>query len=43
MVLRIQEAASLRLDEIFRYTQERWGIDQAERFINDLVAAFDKM
>ena len=43
MVLRIQEAASLRLDEIFRYTRERWGIDQAERYITDLFTAFDKI
>lgn len=43
MALRIQEAASLRLDEIFRYTRERWGALQAERYITDLFAAFERI
>ena len=43
MALRIQEAASLRLDEIFRYTRERWGAPQAERYITDLFAAFERI
>ena len=30
MAVRVQEAASLRLDEIYRYTRERWGVEQAE-------------
>ena len=38
--MRIQEAASLRLDEIYRYTRDRWGIEQAERYITELFAAF---
>ena len=43
MALRIQEAASLRLDEIYRYTRDRWGTDQANRYITDLFAAFDRL
>lgn len=43
MAVRIQEAASLRLDEIYRYTRDRWGTDQADRFITDLFAAFDRI
>lgn len=43
MAVRIQEAASLRLDEIYRYTRDRWGEAQAERYITDLFAAFDKI
>jgi len=39
--IRIQEAAALRLDEIYRYTRQRWGAAQAERYITGLFAAFD--
>lgn len=41
MAVRIQEAAALRLDGICRYTRDRWGADQADRYISDLFAAFD--
>lgn len=37
----IQDAASFRLDEIYRYTREHWGIPQADRYITGLFAAFD--
>lgn len=40
MAIRVQDAASLRLDEIYRYTRDRWGAEQAERYIIDLFAAF---
>ena len=43
MAVRVQEAASLRLDEIYRYTRDRWGIEQADRYITDLFAAFDRI
>ena len=36
----IQEAASWRLDEIYRYTRERWGTEQADRYITGLFDAF---
>ena len=39
--VRIQQAASHRLDAIYRYTRARWGSDQADRYITDLFAAFD--
>jgi len=39
----VQEAASLRLDEIYRYTRDRWGPEQADRYISDLSAAFDQI
>ncbi|ESQ85345.1 type II toxin-antitoxin system RelE/ParE family toxin [Asticcacaulis benevestitus] len=32
----IQEAASFRLDEIYRYTRDTWGDDQAEKYITGL-------
>lgn len=42
-VVRVQEAASHRLDEIYSYTRDRWGTEQAERYITGLFAAFDKI
>lgn len=39
--VRIQEAASYRLDEIYRYTLKHWGSQQAERYIHSLFQAFD--
>lgn len=43
MAIRVQEAASLRLDDIYRYTRDRWGEAQAERYITGMFAAFDKI
>lgn len=39
----IQEAASYRLDEIYRYTREQWGTQQADRYITGLFNAFAKI
>jgi len=39
--VRVQASASCRLDEIYRYTRERWGKPQADRYITGLFAAFD--
>lgn len=41
--VRIQEAASHRLDQIYLYTRDRWGSEQAERYIVGLFEAFDKI
>ena len=43
MAIRVQAAASLRLDEIYRYTRDRWGAEQADRYITEIFAAFDKI
>ncbi|WP_186399172.1 type II toxin-antitoxin system RelE/ParE family toxin [Stappia sp. P2PMeth1] len=43
MAVRVQEAASLRLDDIYRYTRDRWGRDQADRYITGMFAAFEKI
>ena len=43
MTIQVQETASLRLDEIYRYTRDKWGTEQAERYIVDLFAAFDQI
>lgn len=37
--VRIQEAASWRLDEIYRYTRDRWGAQQADLYITGLFEA----
>lgn len=41
--VRVQAAASHRLDEIYRYSRDRWGVDQADRYITELFEAFDKI
>jgi toxin ParE1/3/4 len=41
--IRIQAAASHRLDEIYRYTRDRWGTEQADHYIIGLFEAFDKI
>ena len=41
--VRVQETASFRLDEIYRYTRTRWGKRQADRHITGLFAAFDRI
>ena len=38
--VRVQPAASHRLDEIYRYTRERWGEAQARRYVEGLFATF---
>lgn len=40
MAIRVREAASLSLDEIYRHSRDRWGGSQAESYITGLVAAF---
>lgn len=39
MPVRIQRAASHRLDDIYRYTRDRWGEAQANRYIAGLFEA----
>ena len=41
--IRVQEAASFRLDEISRYTKRRWGKRQADHYLTGLFAAFDQI
>ena len=42
-IVRVQAAASHRLDEIYRYTRDRWGTEQADRYIIGLFEAFDRI
>lgn len=39
--IRVQESASYRLDEIYRYTRHRWGAQHADRYITGMFEAFD--
>ncbi|KQT57394.1 MULTISPECIES: type II toxin-antitoxin system RelE/ParE family toxin [unclassified Aureimonas] len=39
--IRVQAAASHRLDEIYRYTRDRWGEEQADRYVEGLFRAFE--
>jgi plasmid stabilization system protein ParE len=41
--IRIQEAASHRLDEIYRYARDHWGADRADRYVTGLFEAFDRI
>lgn len=41
--IRIQEGASHRLDDIYRYTRDKWGDAQAETYITGLFAAFERI
>lgn len=43
MGIRVQEAASVRLDKIYRFTRDRWGEEQAESYITGLFAAFEQI
>ena len=39
--IRIQQAASHRLDDIYRYSRNRWGTEQADHYIMGLFEAFE--
>ena len=41
--VRVQQAASLRIDEIYRYSRSRWGSAQADAHITGLFEAFDSI
>ena len=41
--VRVQESAFLRIDEIYRYSRNRWGTAQADACINGLFEAFDRI
>ena len=39
--IRVQEAAAVRIDEIYRYTRERWDEAQADEYVTGLFDAFE--
>ena len=43
MPVRVEEGASHRIDEIYRYTRENWGEEQADHYITGMFDAFNKI
>jgi toxin ParE1/3/4 len=41
VAVRFQQAALFRLDEIFLYTRDRWGDEQAQSYSDGLFRAID--
>ncbi len=39
--VRVQNTAAVRIDEIYRFTRERWGEAQADAYIRRLLEAFE--
>ena len=37
---RVQEAAAIRIDEIYRYTRDRWGEAKADAYVMGLFETF---
>jgi len=42
-MIKIQNAASLKIDEIYRYTLKNWGEIQAKIYINGLFESFNNI
>lgn len=40
---RVQDRAGRRLDEIYLYTRDAWGDEQASRYIRDLFQHFENI
>ena len=38
---RLSPKALIDLDDIWRYTAEMWSVDQADRYIDELVSTFE--
>lgn len=41
--VRVQGSAALRIDEIYRYSRERWGEARADAYVTGLFDAFEKI
>lgn len=41
--VRVQVTASYRIDEIYRYTRDRWGAQQADRYVTGLFQEFSRI
>lgn len=39
----VQEAAAVRIEEIYKYSAAKWGKAQADNYINGLFEAFDNV
>lgn len=40
---RVQDAAERRLDDIYVYTRDTWGEEQAERYIRGIFVRFEEI
>lgn len=43
IAIRVLEAASLRLDDIYRYALDRWGEAQVDRYTTGMFTAFEQI
>ncbi len=43
IAVRVQGSAALRIDEIYRYSRDRWGKTQADSYITGLFDAFERI
>ena len=41
--VRVQTAAALRIDEIYRYSRDRWGEARASAYVTGLFEAFESI
>ena len=41
--VRVQLSASRRIDEIYRYTRDRWGTERADAYVTGLFESFDRI
>ncbi|KVL25424.1 plasmid stabilization protein ParE [Burkholderia territorii] len=41
--VRLTPLAETDLEDIWSYTVERWSLEQAERYVRDLAAAFERL
>ena len=41
--VRVQQTAALRIDEIYRYSRDRWGTAQADAYITGMFEAFHRI
>lgn len=41
--VRVQEAASRRIDEIYLYSRHRWGAERADAYITGLFESFERI
>lgn len=43
VAVRVQEAASHRINEIYAYTRDQWSEEQAENYLTGLFELFDRI
>ena len=41
--VRVQGSAALRIDEIYRFSRDRWGEAQADAYVRGLFEAFERI